>query len=199
MEVTPGLPLNWSWMHKPSVFLAVCQCERGGGSCRSGPGLNDGAHNLCFARQWLCELWLVLLMLPCAGIRQVSVVGPPVNPKLPEIQTQSSERNEGTDRMDVERVKEKGKCTAGDCIVLVNEDLGHCVPANLYLSGWGCHEPEPGMRARRPGERGESSQRRYCRRMREWKKRGWSYTQSKHRLVVTSAFFHPHYILGSWI
>lgn len=45
---TLGLPLNWSWMHKPSVFLAVCQCERGGGSCRSGPGLNDGARNLCF-------------------------------------------------------------------------------------------------------------------------------------------------------
>lgn len=36
-RVTPGLPLNWSWMHKPSVFLAVCQCERGGGSCRSVP------------------------------------------------------------------------------------------------------------------------------------------------------------------
>lgn len=81
MGETPGLPLNWSWMHKPSVFLAVCQCERGGGSCRSGPGLNDGAHNLCFARQWLCELWLVPLILPCSGIRweMVSVVGPPVH------------------------------------------------------------------------------------------------------------------------
>lgn len=60
MGETLGLPLNWSWMHKPSVFLAVCQCERGGGSCRSGPGLNDGAHNLCFTRQRLCELWLIL-------------------------------------------------------------------------------------------------------------------------------------------
>lgn len=68
-------------MHKPSVFLAVCQCERGGGSCRSGPGLNDGAHNLCFARRWLCELWLILLMLPYSGIRweMVSVVGPPAH------------------------------------------------------------------------------------------------------------------------
>lgn len=29
------------------------------------------------------------------------------------------------------RVTEKARCTAGECIVLVNEDLGHCVPANL--------------------------------------------------------------------
>lgn len=73
MGVTPGLPLNWSWMHKPSVFLAVCQCERGGGSCRSGPGLNDGAHNLCFTLQWLCEVWLVLLTMPCNETRRETV------------------------------------------------------------------------------------------------------------------------------
>lgn len=30
-----------------------------------------------------------------------------------------------------ERVKEERRCMAGECIVLVNEDLGHCVPANL--------------------------------------------------------------------
>lgn len=126
MVVTPGLPLNWSWMHKPSVFLAVCQCERGGGSCRSGPGLNDGAHNLCFTLQWLCELWLVPLMLPCNGTRQetVCVVAPPVTTKLPERQNQSrrdrlgqslrklnercewmrrERKNEGMDRRDVVR------------------------------------------------------------------------------------------------
>lgn len=50
---TPGLSLNWSWMHKPSVFLDVCQRERGRGSCQCGTGLNDEPHNLC---------------LPCAGL-----------------------------------------------------------------------------------------------------------------------------------
>lgn len=50
---TPGLSLNWSWMHKPSVFLDVCQHERGRGSCQCGTGLNDEPHNLC---------------LPCAGL-----------------------------------------------------------------------------------------------------------------------------------
>lgn len=50
---TLGLSLNWSWMHKPSVFLDVCQRERGRGSCQSGTGLNDEPHNLC---------------LPCAGL-----------------------------------------------------------------------------------------------------------------------------------
>lgn len=40
-------------MHKPSVFLDVCQHERGRGSCQSGTGLNDELHNLC---------------LPCAGL-----------------------------------------------------------------------------------------------------------------------------------
>ncbi len=127
MGVTPGLPLNWSWMHKPSVFLAVWQCERGGGSCRSGPGLNDGAHNLCFARQWLCELWLCPLMLPCDGKRRemVSVVGPPVTTtscqkdqvreardRLGESMRKLNEgrewmrgkENEGMDRRDVVRV-----------------------------------------------------------------------------------------------
>lgn len=39
--------------------------------------------------------------------------------------------NEGMDRMDVARVKEDGRCMAGGCIVALNEDLGHCVPANL--------------------------------------------------------------------
>lgn len=152
MGETLGLPLNWSWMHKPSVFLAVCQCERGRGSCRSGPGLNDGAYNLCFARQWHCELWLVVLMLPCTGIRwEISVVGPPVHQVARMAESERREmdlerawgklnerrewmrgkENERTDRRDVVRVKENGRCMAGECIVLVNEDLGHCVPANL--------------------------------------------------------------------
>lgn len=40
--------------------------------------------------------------------------------------------NEGMDRRDVVReLKGRGRCMAGECIVLVNEDLGHCVPANL--------------------------------------------------------------------
>lgn len=39
--------------------------------------------------------------------------------------------NEKKDRQDVVRVKENGRCVAGECIVLLNEDLGHCVPANL--------------------------------------------------------------------
>lgn len=39
--------------------------------------------------------------------------------------------NEGMDRRDVGRVKGNGRCMAGECIVLVNEDLGHCVSANL--------------------------------------------------------------------
>lgn len=45
------------------------------------------------------------------------------------------EENEGMDIGDVvrelKRREEKGRCMAGECIVLVNEDLGHCVPANL--------------------------------------------------------------------
>lgn len=39
--------------------------------------------------------------------------------------------NEGLDRRDVVRVKENGRCMAAEVLVLVNEDLGHCVPANL--------------------------------------------------------------------
>lgn len=39
--------------------------------------------------------------------------------------------NEGMGRMDVARVKEDGRCMAGGRIVPLNEDLGHCVPANL--------------------------------------------------------------------
>lgn len=82
-------------MHKPSVFLAVCQCERGGGSCRSGLGLNDGAHNLCLARQWLCELWLVPLILPCAGIKQemVSVVSPSSHLQVARKSQESQQQN----------------------------------------------------------------------------------------------------------
>lgn len=39
--------------------------------------------------------------------------------------------NERMDRTDVAKVKEDGRCMAGGCIVPLNEDLGHCVPANL--------------------------------------------------------------------
>ena len=156
MGVTPGLPLNWSWMHKPSVFLAVCQWERGGGSCRSGLGLNDGAHNLCLARQWLCELWLVPLMLPCVGIRQgdglccrptshLQVARKSrVTAARDRFGDSSRKWNERGEWMRArgrkwgngqegcgERVKERGRCAAGERIVLVNEDLGHCVQANL--------------------------------------------------------------------
>lgn len=41
------------------------------------------------------------------------------------------ERNEGMDRRCVLRVEENGRYMAGECFVSVNEDLGHCVPANL--------------------------------------------------------------------
>lgn len=35
------------------------------------------------------------------------------------------------DRRCVLRVEENGRYMAGECFVSVNEDLGHCVPANL--------------------------------------------------------------------
>lgn len=42
-----------------------------------------------------------------------------------------AKENGEMDRRDVVRVEEKARCMAGGCIVLVNEDLGHCVQANL--------------------------------------------------------------------
>lgn len=146
---TLGLPLNWSWMHKPSVFLAVCQCERGGGSCRSGPGLNDGARNLCFRSA--LALWALTRPRSRCPVRwnkvedALSIRRPPgphscQNGRVREAGTGMKmkcaewpkegrkERAGEVDRRDAVRV---ARCVAGGSIVPVNEDLGHCVQANL--------------------------------------------------------------------
>lgn len=94
---TLGLPLNWSWMHKPSVFLAVCQCERGGGSCRSGPGLNDGARNLCFRSAM--ALWALTRPRSGCPVRwnkvedALSVRGPQVHPAARTAEWEKRGRN----------------------------------------------------------------------------------------------------------
>lgn len=110
---TLGPPLNWSWMHKPSVFLAVCQCERGGGSCRSGPGLNDGARNLCFRSAM--ALWALTRAAQCAGIRRKMLclsagAGTDVkmNAQNDRKREKKSERSE-VDRRDAVRVTEESK------------------------------------------------------------------------------------------